>query len=171
MHGENPKLKVMFDCIYRYLWSYQHNGNVSPESYKWRASYSGRFTLGKTLHYRLKDRIPVGGTSRAMSTVSFPAVKLPERGVDLLHSSRAEVAKGLDLYFRLPSPLAYAFYGFAFPWPRGLRRSSTVARLFRLWVRISQGSWMFVVSVVCCQVEVSATSWSLVQRSPTDCCA
>jgi len=26
-----------------------------------------------------------------------------------------------------------------------------------------------VVSVVCCQVKVSATSWSLVQRSPTDC--
>jgi hypothetical protein len=26
-----------------------------------------------------------------------------------------------------------------------------------------------VVSVVCCQVEVSTTSWSLVQRSPTDC--
>jgi len=25
-----------------------------------------------------------------------------------------------------------------------------------------------VVSVVCCQVEVSATSWSLVQRSPSD---
>jgi hypothetical protein len=25
------------------------------------------------------------------------------------------------------------------------------------------------VSVVCCQVEVSATSWSRVQRSPTDC--
>jgi len=28
---------------------------------------------------------------------------------------------------------------------------------------------LFVVSVVCCQVEVSATSWSLIQRSPTDC--
>ena len=28
---------------------------------------------------------------------------------------------------------------------------------------------MSVVSVVCCQVEVSATGWSLVQRSPTDC--
>jgi len=26
-----------------------------------------------------------------------------------------------------------------------------------------------VVSVVCCQVEVSAMDWSLVQRSPTDC--
>jgi hypothetical protein len=30
---------------------------------------------------------------------------------------------------------------------------------------------MFVCceSCLCCQVEVSATSWSLVQRSPTDC--
>jgi hypothetical protein len=28
---------------------------------------------------------------------------------------------------------------------------------------------MSVVSVVCCQVEVSASSWSLVQRSPTEC--
>jgi hypothetical protein len=28
---------------------------------------------------------------------------------------------------------------------------------------------MFVICVVCCQVEVSATIWSLVQRSPTDC--
>jgi len=26
-----------------------------------------------------------------------------------------------------------------------------------------------VMSVVCCQVEVSATDWSLVQRSTTDC--
>jgi len=28
---------------------------------------------------------------------------------------------------------------------------------------------MSVVSVVCCQVEISATDWSLVQGSPTDC--
>ena len=31
--------------------------------------------------------------------------------------------------------------------------------------------YLSVVSVVCCQVEVCATSWSLVQRSPTDCAA
>ena len=43
-------------------------------------------------------------------------------------------------------------------WPRGLRRRSAGARLLRSWVRISQGAWMFVVSVVCCQVEVSAAS-------------
>ena len=29
--------------------------------------------------------------------------------------------------------------------------------------------YLSVVSVVCCQAEVSVTSWSLVQRSPTDC--
>jgi len=28
---------------------------------------------------------------------------------------------------------------------------------------------MSVVNVVCCQVDVSATSWSLDQSSPTDC--
>ena len=29
--------------------------------------------------------------------------------------------------------------------------------------------FLSVVNVVCCQVEVSATSWPLVQGSPTDC--
>ena len=29
--------------------------------------------------------------------------------------------------------------------------------------------YVSVVSVECCHVEVSATSWSLIQRSPTDC--
>jgi hypothetical protein len=55
-------------------------------------------------------------------------------------------------------------------WPRGLRRRATAARLLRWWVRIPKGAWMFVccVCAVCCQVEVSATSWSLVQRSPAD---
>jgi hypothetical protein len=44
-------------------------------------------------------------------------------------------------------------------WPRGLRPRSTAARLLRSWVRIHQGHrCLSVVSVVCCQVEVSATS-------------
>jgi len=55
-------------------------------------------------------------------------------------------------------------------WPRGLSRRSTAARLLRLWIRIPPGhGCLSVVRVVCCQVEVSATDWSLVQRSPTDC--
>jgi hypothetical protein len=47
-------------------------------------------------------------------------------------------------------------------------RGSAVARLLGLRVRIPPGVCMSVVSVVCCQVEVSATGWSLVQRSPTE---
>ena len=43
-------------------------------------------------------------------------------------------------------------------WPRDLRRRSAATLLLRLWVRISVGTWMSVVSVVCCQAEVSATS-------------
>ena len=40
-----------------------------------------------------------------------------------------------------------------------------------LWVRDPNTAYLFVsaVSVVCCQVEVSATGWSLAQRSPTEC--
>jgi hypothetical protein len=39
------------------------------------------------------------------------------------------------------------------------------AHLLRSWVQLPPGAWIFV----CCEVEVSATSWSLVQRSPPDC--
>ena len=44
---------------------------------------------------------------------------------------------------------------------------STADRLLGLRVRIPTGC-LSVVSAVCCQVEVSATGRSLVQRSPTD---
>jgi hypothetical protein len=55
-------------------------------------------------------------------------------------------------------------------WARGLRRGSADARLLGLWVRIPPRTWVSVsLNVVCCQEEVSATGWSLVQRSPTEC--
>jgi hypothetical protein len=53
-------------------------------------------------------------------------------------------------------------------WLHSLRCRFTAARLLRSWVRIPPGTWMFVCCV-CCQVEVSAMSWTLVQRSPTNC--
>jgi len=52
-------------------------------------------------------------------------------------------------------------------WPHSLRRRSAAGRLLGLLVQIPLGAWMFVVSVVCCQVEVSATGRSLVRRSTT----
>jgi hypothetical protein len=56
-------------------------------------------------------------------------------------------------------------------WQRGLKRQSRAEHLPRLWVRIPPGLWIlvFFFSVVCFQVEVCVTSWSLIQRSPKDC--
>ena len=52
-------------------------------------------------------------------------------------------------------------------------RISHVHRPLTCWDRGFEShrghGYFSVVSVVCCQVEVFATSWSLVQRSPTDC--
>jgi hypothetical protein len=62
-------------------------------------------------------------------------------------------------------------YTYRSQWPRVLRHGSAAARLLGLWVRIPpRHGCLSLVSVVCCQVEVSATGWSLVQRSPTECC-
>jgi hypothetical protein len=55
-------------------------------------------------------------------------------------------------------------------WPYGL---SVGLRPLACWDRGFEShrrhGCLSAVSVVCCQVEVSATDWSLVQRSPTDC--
>jgi hypothetical protein len=55
-----------------------------------------------------------------------------------------------------------------FQWPRGLRRKSAAACLLRFQSHRGHRC-LSAVCVVFCQVKVSATSWSLVQRSPTDC--
>ena len=55
-------------------------------------------------------------------------------------------------------------------WPNGLRRGSAATRLSGSWDRIPPGQQcLSLESVVCCQVEISASGWSLVQRSPTEC--
>ena len=54
-------------------------------------------------------------------------------------------------------------------WLRGLGGRSAADRLLKLWVRISPRAWMFVLSVVCRHVEVSATIRRLVQRISTEC--
>jgi hypothetical protein len=57
-------------------------------------------------------------------------------------------------------------------WPRGLRRVSVAGRLLGLRVRIPPAGWWgggWGVNFLYCQVEVSATSRSLVQGSRTEC--
>jgi hypothetical protein len=56
-----------------------------------------------------------------------------------------------------------------FQWPRGLRRGSAAERLLGSCVRIPPGGMdVRLIQCLYCQVEVSATGRSLVQRRPTD---
>jgi len=48
-------------------------------------------------------------------------------------------------------------------WQRGLNFVSASTQLLGLRVRIPPGSWM-AVSVLCCQIVVSVSRWSLVQK-------
>jgi hypothetical protein len=41
--------------------------------------------------------------------------------------------------------------------------------LLELRVRIPSRAWMSVSCVLCCQPEISASGWSLVQGSPAEC--
>jgi hypothetical protein len=60
-------------------------------------------------------------------------------------------------------------FGRLYHWPCVPRGESAAAPPLELWVRIPPKSGcLSLVSVVCCQVVVSATGWSLVQRSPTE---
>jgi hypothetical protein len=69
------------------------------------------------------------------------------------------------------------FFAFTMPiyfrcrsqWPRGLRNGCAAFRLLGFRGRIPPGTWMSLVWVVRYQVEVYASGWSLVQRSPTEC--
>ena len=54
-------------------------------------------------------------------------------------------------------------------WARGLSRGSAAAHLLGLWFEsLRRHGYLSLVSVVCCQVEVSATDRSFVQRSLTE---
>jgi hypothetical protein len=56
-----------------------------------------------------------------------------------------------------------------FHWPRVLMLGSAATRLLDFGLRISQVyGCLYVVFIVCCQVEISASDWSLVQRSPNE---
>ena len=74
-------------------------------------------------------------------------------------------------YYHVFTSLQHCNYSIT-PVPAAARswRRSAAARMLGLRVRIPAGAWcLSPVIVVCCQIEVSATSWSLVQRSAIDC--
>jgi hypothetical protein len=123
----------------------------------WETSYSNR--LSATVQAR-----PVKHASRRASRCGLPKVwYVMMLYCPFLHFIAYKSINSAKLNSRI------VLYHYVFI--RGLRRRSAAARLLGLWVRIPPGAWMFVHCefVVCFQVGASATSWSLVQRSPTDC--
>ena len=77
----------------------------------------------------------------------------------------------------LPVSGSICFKGIMFPhncvWAERCTGNTLHGRPLTCWDRGFEShrghGYLSVVSVVCCQVEVSATSWSLIQRSFTDC--
>ena len=97
-----------------------------------------------------------GDTTTEIFSLFLCGVKATKKYLKLVHKSES-IYKRPNKYFNIVMPVGRSH------WPRRLGRRSAAARLLRLWVRIPPGAWASVVSVVCCQVEVSATSWSSVE--------
>ena len=71
--------------------------------------------------------------------------------------------KVLPVIKKLPPVIPTIYWS---QWPRGLRRGSAAARLLGLFVRFPpRAGCLPLESVLCCQVEVSATGWSEVLLS------
>jgi len=116
----------------------------------------GSYTKGNPSLDRLSNQVP--HLSWAMFSPS-PVITLPAL---YNHLNNSIVA---ILLFQGANPCGCRPH-----WPRGLRRGSAAAHLLGLRVRISAGNGcLYLVRVVCCPVEVSASGWSPVQRNPTEC--
>jgi len=105
-------------------------------------------------------------TGQLRNHVSIPGLG---RNFSLLVSVQAGSGAHLTFYSVCTVPRTM-FPGVRVPgsqshWLHSLRRGSTAAHFLRLWV---QGlGCLSVVSVVCCQVEVSVMGQLLLQRNPT----
>jgi hypothetical protein len=71
------------------------------------------------------------------------------------------------MFLRFKSPSLH--YYDADPSDHCLRRGSAAALLLGMGIRISQMAWCLLWVFVCFQRQVSASGWSPVHRSPTEC--
>ena len=113
-------------------------------------------TLGRFSVYSL------GHIEEALRVFQLPLLSLPI----VYKEERDWRFNGLKPMFR--SPYSHAIY----QWKCAVCPKRICMLLMNCGFESQRGhEGLSVVSVVCCQVEFSATSWSLVQRSPTDCAA
>jgi hypothetical protein len=110
----------------------------------------------------------VSGNIRPRSQTHIEKTRIPSNTPVRTSQNRTD-AFSLEI---IPSENFYLYWRIQPIWSGGgggLRRGSAAVRLLGMQVRIPPGACLSVMNVVCCQVEVSASGWSLVQRSPTEC--
>ena len=132
------------------------------------SSASGRLLMVTTLLFSLllyNSYSAVLMASLAVTNRALPFSNLDEVAKKGTH---ALCVRNLSYaYMRLKVSVTRFLYGpgCRSKWPRGLRRSSAAARLLRFWVRSHRGhGCLSVVSVVCCQIEVSCLCDGLITR-------
>ena len=143
--GFNSGFKGLNSVLDGGMWSEPRPGRFIP----WNDPIEeAGWALGPVWEWYEKSHPPSGFDSRTVQPVASPYT-----------------------YWAIPSPRFISIWDQVrlFWWPRGLRRVSASVCLLGWPVRILLAAWMSVVSVVCCQVEVSMTGWSLVQRRSTEC--
>ena len=117
-------------CIYFHtklrMWFFRSREYVGPIYTSWGTRYSDWLRAGRSL-----DRIPVGArfsapvqtgpeahpASYTVGTGSFPGLKWPERGVDHLPPSNAEVKERVELYLYSPCGPSWPVIGWALVYP------------------------------------------------------
>jgi hypothetical protein len=136
--------------------------HVDARERKWRGNWRMEW-VASTLHTTSQHGVSTITTADAHTSTASSRLNWRPRQFKWTRLFRRKTKSGVRA-------CAITFQTLRSQWPRGLRRRSTAAWLLRSWVWIPPGhGCLSVVSVLCCQVEVSATSWPLFQRRPTAC--
>jgi hypothetical protein len=143
--------------------------------------YSSPLSRSRLSALKASIKLHLHFSDGAISNAQLPTVRLRTNGI--FHGSAAHTHSPLvDRLYSLIHSCVFKASDFSKRrhcrgvscrslWPDGLRLGSAVARLLVLRVRIPPRGHgcLTLVSVVRCQVEVSTTNWTLVQRSSTVC--
>ena len=156
-HNQNSSAYTMQQRHWRYYYI--------PALSAFRASFVGLFSscylCFTKQHFKVGSYLLLPVVRKWVSPsvrISSKAGSPTTRSKKVVYSVRSFLWRWKELIFEIVSMLTCRSQ-----WQSGLRRGSAVARLLRLRVRIPPGARMFVCGECCvCQVEVSATGWSLV---------
>ena len=173
-------LKKLCLCVFVNVWS--------PERQPWSHVIT-RDALNRRHSHTSTPHVTGTATEIKASSIQFATYKLPTPSLGVTALQYRTVAlcallRGWSHAFHSHAGKLYELYQQHQPTTQSehkLTEPIPVAARTKVWVRCCslagiEGSYpagwhgcLPIVSVECCHVEVCASSWSLVQRSPTDC--